>query len=153
MEQYRTRFVHNHIDGRLLLTLDDKLLKAELGIGPLGHRAAILSAIRALVAADGGLAALALAGGSPSAAALHRPPSVPADMMLGDGSLRRRSNVQQQGVRSSSARRPDRSGCGNVYTSFAGPSPRRPASAGRPGIIPPDPYLGPASGKVCVQHG
>ena len=38
MEQYRARFLHNYIDGRLLLQLSHDLLKLEVGVGPFGHR-------------------------------------------------------------------------------------------------------------------
>ncbi len=48
MEQYRKKFLHNCIDGRLLLGLTDGVLKQELGVGPYGHRMAILEAISAL---------------------------------------------------------------------------------------------------------
>lgn len=35
LNQYRKKFVHHVIDGRLLLRLNDTLLRTELGIGPL----------------------------------------------------------------------------------------------------------------------
>ncbi|KAI8471605.1 MAG: hypothetical protein J3K34DRAFT_506248 [Monoraphidium minutum] len=38
LEQYRGRFLHHMVDGRLALRLGDGQLKSELGIGPLGHR-------------------------------------------------------------------------------------------------------------------
>jgi hypothetical protein len=43
--QYRKKFMHNLVDGRVLLMLDDKQLKSEIGIGPLGHRVALVRAI------------------------------------------------------------------------------------------------------------
>eukprot|EP00798_Chlamydomonas_sp_ICE-L_P025339 gene25339-10998_t len=49
MGQYRKRFMHNLVDGRLLLRLTDAQLKQEIGIGPLGHRANLLDAIASLV--------------------------------------------------------------------------------------------------------
>lgn len=45
MDQYRQRFTHHCITGRLLLSIKDEQLKWEVGIGPLGHRAAILESI------------------------------------------------------------------------------------------------------------
>lgn len=48
MEQYRKHFVHNAIDGRLLLRLDRATLKDEMRIVPLGHRETIMSAIEEL---------------------------------------------------------------------------------------------------------
>jgi hypothetical protein len=35
LQQYRKKFMHHCISGRLLLRLTDELLKKELGIGPL----------------------------------------------------------------------------------------------------------------------
>jgi len=35
LSQYRKKFVHHFVDGRLLLRLNDALLRTELGIGPL----------------------------------------------------------------------------------------------------------------------
>jgi hypothetical protein len=51
MAQYRKRFLHHCIDGPLLLGLSDKHLKAELLVGPLGHRVAIMEGIMGLAAA------------------------------------------------------------------------------------------------------
>ncbi len=48
MSQYRKKFLHHCIDGPLLLGLTDAELKFELGVGPFGHRAAILQAIASL---------------------------------------------------------------------------------------------------------
>lgn len=52
MGQYRKKFAHNCINGRLMLSLTDSHLKMELGIGPLGHRILICDAIAEL--AQGG---------------------------------------------------------------------------------------------------
>jgi hypothetical protein len=43
--QYRRRFVHHALTGALLLKLTDEQLRADLGVGPLGHREAILRAV------------------------------------------------------------------------------------------------------------
>ncbi|KAL0054463.1 hypothetical protein WJX82_009210 [Trebouxia sp. C0006] len=43
--QYRKKFVHHCIDGKLLLRLSDRDLKEEMGIAPLGHRQGLLMAI------------------------------------------------------------------------------------------------------------
>lgn len=57
--QYRKKFMHNIVDGRMLLMLSDDQMKAELGIGPMGHRVALLRAIENLLdefeAAQGGV--------------------------------------------------------------------------------------------------
>lgn len=50
MGQYRKKFVHHCINGKLLCKLTDTQLRVELGIGPLGHREELLSAIRQLEA-------------------------------------------------------------------------------------------------------
>eukprot|EP00879_Flechtneria_rotunda_P019417 GHRR01020394.1.p1 GENE.GHRR01020394.1~~GHRR01020394.1.p1 ORF type:complete len:687 (+),score=270.03 GHRR01020394.1:161-2221(+) len=63
--QYRKKFLHHVIDGRLLLKLTDELLKTELGIGPLGHRMLLLEAVQAAKAADLALVADAAATGVP----------------------------------------------------------------------------------------
>eukprot|EP00198_Chlamydomonas_reinhardtii_P012797 XP_001702134.1 flagellar associated protein [Chlamydomonas reinhardtii] len=42
--QYRRRFLHHCVDGRMLLRIKDAQLKSELSIGPMGHRAAVLEA-------------------------------------------------------------------------------------------------------------
>ena len=46
MGQYKKHFVHNAVDGRLLLELDLELLRSELRVGPLGHRSTILAALQ-----------------------------------------------------------------------------------------------------------
>ena len=43
--QYRPRLVHHCVSGGLLLRLRPEQLKADLGIGPLGHREGLLQAI------------------------------------------------------------------------------------------------------------
>jgi len=122
MGQYRRKFAHNCIDGRLLLTLDDTQLKAELGIPPLGHRRAILDAIETLASGGRG----------------------------GDrGSQRDEDQAPTQRQRASSARR---SGSRPSSSRPAPQEyPRRPASAS-PAVIPPDAYLGPALGKITVYE-
>jgi ATP-dependent Clp protease ATP-binding subunit ClpB len=45
MGRYRKRFMHHCIDGPLLLALTDHQLKAELLVGPLGHRVLLLDEI------------------------------------------------------------------------------------------------------------
>lgn len=52
MGQYRKHFTHNAVDGRLLLSLDMHMLKAELKISPFGHRATICDAIKQLRVAE-----------------------------------------------------------------------------------------------------
>lgn len=46
----RHKFIHNSVDGALLLRLTDAQLKKELGILPLGHREGLLEAVRELAA-------------------------------------------------------------------------------------------------------
>jgi hypothetical protein len=53
LEQYRKKFTHHVVNGRLLLALGDRELKAELGIGPLGHRVTLLQGIEELAACAG----------------------------------------------------------------------------------------------------
>lgn len=48
MGQYKKQFTHNAVDGRLLLSLDTHMLKTELKISSLGHRATISDAIQQL---------------------------------------------------------------------------------------------------------
>lgn len=50
MGQYKKVFLHNQIDGPLLLALDIGLLKQELRISSLGHRVTIYDAIAQLQA-------------------------------------------------------------------------------------------------------
>ncbi|KAL0033067.1 hypothetical protein WJX79_000895 [Trebouxia sp. C0005] len=64
--QYRKKFVHHCIDGRLLLRLSDRDLKEEMGIAPLGHRQGLLMAIADLATYNS-----QTHGGSPP----HRPQS------------------------------------------------------------------------------
>lgn len=52
LPQYVEAFTANFIYGSLLVKLDKDSLKNDLGIGPLGHRDAIYSAIRKLTGAD-----------------------------------------------------------------------------------------------------
>eukprot|EP00892_Ulva_mutabilis_P005760 jgi/Ulvmu1/3556/UM166_0010.1 len=52
MGQYKKAFLHNQVDGPLLLALDIGLLKHELRISSLGHRVAIYDAIVQLRACD-----------------------------------------------------------------------------------------------------
>ena len=49
MGQYRKKFLHHRITGKLLLRVTDAVLKVELGIGPLGHRSLILEGVHRLV--------------------------------------------------------------------------------------------------------
>lgn len=123
MGQYKKKFLHNAVDGRLLQSLTDGELKEDLGIGPLGHRKCILDAIASLSSAADNMEA----EGSPETS---RPP------------LHQPKQVRQ---RSLSTQRPL-----SARPASAKPAqewPRRPASASR-AVIPPDPYLGPVAGKV-----
>ena len=52
MGQYKKKFLHNQVDGSLLMALDIGLLKQELSISPLGHRVTIYDAITHLRACD-----------------------------------------------------------------------------------------------------
>lgn len=52
MGQYKKSFLHNQVDGPLLLALDIGLLKHELKISSLGHRVTIYDAISQLLASD-----------------------------------------------------------------------------------------------------
>ncbi|GAX78078.1 hypothetical protein CEUSTIGMA_g5520.t1 [Chlamydomonas eustigma] len=127
LRQYRKKFLHHIVDGPLLLMLDDSTLKGELGIGPLGHRVMLLQAISALPQ-----------GGSSSSSpnGKGQPGRSPSPMRSGAGS-RPSSAVPRRHPGSTRAASQER--------------PRRPASAS-PQIIPPDPYLGPASGKMTVYE-
>jgi hypothetical protein len=49
MQQYKKHFVHNAVDGALLLEMDLEILKTELKIAPLGHRVFINSSIQGLM--------------------------------------------------------------------------------------------------------
>ncbi|KAG2490066.1 hypothetical protein HYH03_011531 [Edaphochlamys debaryana] len=122
--QYRRRFLHHLVDGRLLLRLTDSQLKSELAIGPLGHRQALLEAA-ATVVKNYEEAAAEKDGdeggeGRTDAPARRRPFSAAA-------------------------------GGGGALTASPPGGPRRPASASR-SVIPPDNYLGPALGKVTVYE-
>jgi hypothetical protein len=52
MSQYRKKFLHHRITGKLLLRVTDAVLKVELGIGPLGHRSLILEGRQRLLHGD-----------------------------------------------------------------------------------------------------
>lgn len=52
MGQYKKTFLHNQVDGPLLLELDVVLLKQELKISSLGHRVSLCDAISALKHTD-----------------------------------------------------------------------------------------------------
>lgn len=55
MAQYRPRFVHDAVDGALLLQLDINSLRVDLRIAPLGHRLAIMTAVGKLGSEGNGL--------------------------------------------------------------------------------------------------
>ena len=124
--QYRKKFLHNLVDGYVLFTLDDALLKQEIGIGPLGHRVALLRAIDALCDDGGGDDRSSPLGGG----------------RQGGGNGRFSSPARGGGRPSSAA--PQQQPVGR---SPPQEYPRRPASAST-AVIPPDRYLGPAAGKV-----
>ena len=48
MGQYRKHYVHNSIDGPLLMSLTHALMKEELKIGPFGHRESMVCGIQDL---------------------------------------------------------------------------------------------------------
>jgi hypothetical protein len=48
MGQYRKRFVHHAVSGQVLLKLTDQRLRADLGVGSLGHREGLLRAVAEL---------------------------------------------------------------------------------------------------------
>jgi hypothetical protein len=49
MQQYRKKFLHNLVSGKLLIRLTEAHFKADIGIGPLGHRTLILDTIQELL--------------------------------------------------------------------------------------------------------
>ncbi|PNW87853.1 hypothetical protein CHLRE_01g004550v5 [Chlamydomonas reinhardtii] len=132
--QYRRRFLHHCVDGRMLLRIKDAQLKSELSIGPMGHRAAVLEAAAQLVRNYEEAAAAREAGGDDGEGGRH-----------------------EYGARGGSAprHRPASALPGGAGALTAPPpppgGPRRPASASR-SVIPPDPYLGPAQGKQTVYE-
>ena len=120
--QYRKKFLHNIVDGYVLFTLNDRQLKQELGIGPLGHRVALQRAVEALGQYGGMLA--------------------------------QQQKEQQQQRYASPARGRPSSASPKQAPAARSPQqefPRRPASAS-PAVIPPDNFLGPATGKVTVYE-
>ena len=120
--QYRKKFLHNLVDGYILFSLNDEMLKQEIGIGPLGHRVMLLRSIDALErdgSGGGGGGGRGPGGGRfSSPATAHSRPSSTTPYQQSPTS---RSPAQEY--------------------------PRRPASAS-PSVIPSDRYLGPAAGKV-----
>lgn len=102
------------------MRLTDEKMKVELGIGPMGHRAALLDAVSAL--ADEFAGQQAGGDGTDGGYGGSRPRSA------APGRARPMSAVPGKPM-----------------------GPRRPASAS-PQVIPPDPYLGPALGKVTVYE-
>ncbi|KAK9818177.1 hypothetical protein WJX72_008293 [[Myrmecia] bisecta] len=70
--QYRKKFLHSYINGRILLKVTNDHLKLDLGIAPLGHREGLLMAI-----AD-------LASARPALRGRRRPTSAPQER-LSDG--------------------------------------------------------------------
>ncbi|MEW5305010.1 MAG: hypothetical protein WDW36_007581 [Sanguina aurantia] len=132
MGQYRQKFAHHCIDGRLLVTLTDAQLKLELGIGPMGHRAMILGTLADLADDD-------VTGGGDS----------------GDGGEGGRSGGRGNSGSGGASRRSPSVGRRSMSRPASAlpreQSPRRPASASR-AVIPPDSFLGPASGKQTVYE-
>ena len=47
--QYRRKFSHNSVDGEVLVAMTDEQLKKDLGVLPLGHRTALIKAVKQLV--------------------------------------------------------------------------------------------------------
>ncbi|GIL50691.1 hypothetical protein Vafri_6801 [Volvox africanus] len=135
--QYRRRFLHHCIDGRLLLRLNDAQLKSELGIGPMGHRCAILDAAANLIKNYKEAQRDRLAAGETD----------------GDDEAAAAAGARQELQRSSTAPRPRPASARPGALTMPPPPPgaRRPASASR-SVIPPDPFLGPAMGKVTVYE-
>ncbi|GLC56411.1 hypothetical protein PLESTB_001102000 [Pleodorina starrii] len=133
--QYRRRFLHHCIDGRLLLRLNDAQLKSDLGIGPMGHRCAILDAAANLIK-------------NYKEAQRDRAAAGDDDDGTADGRHEFQRSTTAPRARPASAR--------PGALSTAPPPPpggaaRRPASASR-SVIPPDPFLGPAMGKQTVYE-
>lgn len=121
------RFTHHSVDGRLLLRLTDAQLKSDMGIGPMGHRAAILDAASQLVKQyEEGQRDRMRAGD------------------YDDGEEGGGRSGSPQRMRPSSAVTPPSGALSRDV-------PRRPASASR-SVIPPDPFLGPAQGKQTVYE-
>ncbi|GLC44316.1 hypothetical protein PLESTB_000482800 [Pleodorina starrii] len=115
--QYRPKFVHHSVDGRLLLSLGEAELARDLRILPLGHRRALLAAIAQLREAAAAMGQQQQHGSSAGAGAKGEAARV--------AELRRRAAEQGAG--------------------------RRPSSAGAR-VIPPEPFLGPAAGKMTVYE-
>ncbi|GLI69193.1 hypothetical protein VaNZ11_013762 [Volvox africanus] len=115
--QYRPKFVHNCVDGGLLLSLGDAELSRDLRILPLGHRRALLAAIAQL--REAAEAMEKNREGAPGAGA--GPKSEAARL----ADLRQRAGEQEVD--------------------------RRPSSI-TARLIPPEPFLGPAAGKVTVYE-
>jgi hypothetical protein len=90
--QYRRRFAHHSVDGVLLIALTDEQYKSDLGILPLGHRTALIRAVKELqeLAGQGleGMAAAGSPGPSRVGEALRQPSSasphlIPPEPYLG----------------------------------------------------------------------
>jgi len=143
------------VDGRLLLQLDDQALKAELGIGPLGHRVALLQGVEELAAGTSAFAAVICRR---FAAARRRSER----MRRGGGVISCGSPRTGATGGSRGGSRPASPGGVVGWESAAGAAgPKRPRSAPNlrarvppigGGGLPGDAFLGPASGKVTVQE-
>lgn len=126
-------------------------LQRELGIGPLGHRAALLGAI-ATLATHAEDQAQVMGSGAQCPRAQLASAELPAQHP--PNRAHRRALAPAGGrngvaMRPGSARPPSP---GRARQLSASSGPRRPASASRAGLIPPDAFLGPAMGKITVRR-
>jgi hypothetical protein len=152
MGQYRKNFMHNAVDGRLLLALDISTLKTELKIAPLGHRNMILEAIEQLRQSvpEGVERSLSpearqglLKGGGILDPTICRtrgssPVFLPCNAM-GSDAIRGLNHCCCAAVPLQKLPRP---------CSAPSPQPRPPTATGN--LLPADNCLGPAAGKVTV---
>ena len=136
--QYGRRFLHNVVNGALLLGLSDADPKAELGIGPLGHRVAILQGIEELEAA---------AATSAFVVALSRQFAAARARRSGGG-----NGSGGNGGAGALARPPSRGG-GDAKRPRSAPTMRARAPAAPPDADPgAAAFLGPAAGRTTVQE-
>ncbi|GBG00440.1 hypothetical protein Rsub_13096 [Raphidocelis subcapitata] len=144
LEQYRLKFVHHVIDGALLLRLGDAELKAELGIGPLGHRVALLAGIEELAEGRSAFA---------------------SDVCREFAASRRRAGEARRGGAGRGGSRPaspagsaggrgrDGGGGGEAKRPRSAPTMRARAPAGPAGgVLAGGAFLGPASGQTTVAE-
>lgn len=143
MPTCRRKFLHNCIDGRLLLRLSDQQLKAEIGIGPMGHRVTLMEAIEQLAGAA--------AGASGSVSPEHYPYGANRGSRSPSASPERHGNGGHAMAWDTPVRPQRPLSAAPPTRASPAEAPRRPASAS-PNVLPPDAFLGPALGKVTVYE-